>query len=180
MIDEPTADEAKDMYAHFGLAIYCSSVLEHGVANALLILKLLEGRKSVKTRGDWEALVDKHYEGSFAQTLGSLIKQLGRHHARSPALAAMATDLQSCVTERNFLAHHFWREHSERWFTANGRATMLHRLEKARDLFAETDKKLDASMQPFEDRFGLTTDATRREMELMKQEISEEIRPNDQ
>jgi hypothetical protein len=71
MTDEPTGDEAKELYAHFGLAFYCSSVLEHGVANAIFVLELLEGRGGAKTREDWEALVDKHFEDSFAKTLGN-------------------------------------------------------------------------------------------------------------
>jgi hypothetical protein len=70
MIDEPSVDEAKDLYAHFGLAFYCSSVLEHGIANAILILELLEGRGGAKTLEMWEALVDKHFEESFEKTLG--------------------------------------------------------------------------------------------------------------
>jgi hypothetical protein len=50
---------------------------------------------------------------------------------------------------------------------------MVHRLEKARDLFRETDKKLAAAMQPFADRHGLTVDVTRSELERMKREANE-------
>ncbi|MFI5022839.1 MAG: hypothetical protein ACHQRJ_14465 [Alphaproteobacteria bacterium] len=172
MTDEPTGDEAKEIYAHFGLAFSCSSVLEHGVANALLVLELLEGRGGAKTRKDWEALVDKHFEDSFAKTLGKLIDRLARHHARSPALAAIVPDLKSCVTERNFLAHHFWREHAVHWFAPKGRASMIHRLEAARDLFTETDKKLSAAIQPISYRHGITADVKRYELELIKREAS--------
>jgi len=41
MIDDPSSEEAKELYAHFGLAFYCSSVLEHGVANAIFIFELI-------------------------------------------------------------------------------------------------------------------------------------------
>ena len=179
MIDEPTDDEAKELYAHFGLAIYCSSVLEHGVANAIFVLELLERRGGAKTRQEWEALVDKHFEESFAKTLGKLINQLSRYHERSPALADIVADLERCVAERNFLAHRFWRERAAYWLTANGRASMVHRLEKARDLFAETDKKLDAAIQPFSERYGLTADAARYEMELIKQDASKDFPADD-
>jgi hypothetical protein len=55
-VEEPSDDEAKELYAHFGLAYYCSSVLEHGVAHALLILETMEKRREVKTRVDGKLL----------------------------------------------------------------------------------------------------------------------------
>jgi len=49
---------------------------------------------------------------------------------------------------------------------------MVQRLEKARDLFSQTDRALEAAVQPLENRYGITEDLKRRELELMKQEIS--------
>jgi hypothetical protein len=170
MIDEPTDDEAKELYAHFGQAFYCSSVLEHGIANAILILELLERRGGVKTRTEWEALVDKHFEDSFAKTLGKLKSQIARHHERSPVIASVIIDLERCVDEWNFLAHHFWRQCATHWYTKEGRASMVQRLEEARELFSETDSKLEAAIQPFADRYGLTPDIQRYELEPIKRE----------
>jgi len=48
---------------------------------------------------------------------------------------------------------------------------MAQRLEQARDLFLETDKKLDAAIQPFAGRFGITFDVQRHELELVKREV---------
>ena len=174
MSGEPTSDEAKELYAHFGLAFYCSSVLEHGVANAILALELLNGRGGAKSRAEWESLVDKHFEDSFAKTLGRLIRQFARHHERSPALAGINTDLEKCVAERNFLAHHFWRGYAEHWLTSDGRASMIQRLERARDLFAETDKKLEAAIQPLEVRHGITPEVVRQEMERISRNAAKE------
>ncbi|HTU55846.1 MAG TPA: hypothetical protein VMF62_17915, partial [Acetobacteraceae bacterium] len=72
MAEEPTEDEVKELYAHFGLAFYCSNVLEHAVANALLVLELLEGRLGAKTKIELEKMVDQHFAVSFDQTLGKL------------------------------------------------------------------------------------------------------------
>jgi len=58
MIDDPSAEEAKELYAHFGLTFYCSNVFEHGVANAIFIFELMVKRREVKTREEWEILVD--------------------------------------------------------------------------------------------------------------------------
>src|ERR1700720_658414 len=170
MIDDPSSEETKELYAHFGLAFYCSSVLEHGVANAIFILELMDKRTEVKTREEWETLVDNHFENSFAKTLGRLNNQLVRHQGRSPALASLIIDLDKCVEERNFLAHHFWREYATHWFTATGRKGMVQRLEEARDLFSETDSKLEAAIRPFAAGYGFTPDVERIGMELIRRE----------
>jgi len=170
MIDDPDDDESKEVYAHFGLAYYCSCVLEHGVANALFILELMGKRREVKTQEEWETLVDNHFENSFAQTLGRLKNQVVRHRARIAALSSLLTDLDKCVQERNFLAHHFWREYAIYWFTSDGRHAMVQRLEAARDLFSDTDKKFEAAIRPIAERYGHTPDLERATMELMKKE----------
>jgi len=121
MIDELTDDEAKELYAHFGRAFYHSNVLEHGVVNAIYVLDVLKKREGAETRDEWEALADKHFIGSFAKTLGRLKNELTQHRERSLTLASIITDLGKCVKERNFLAHHFWREHATHWFTRKGR-----------------------------------------------------------
>jgi hypothetical protein len=170
MIDEPTSEEAKELYAHFGLTFYCSSVLEHGVANAIFILEIMEKRGEVNTWQEWETLVDNHFENSFAQTLGRLKNQLIRHKEQSSALTGVVDDLDKCVEERNFLAHHFWREHAAQWFTRDGREAMVKRLEEARELFSAADSKLEAAIRPFADRYGFTPDVQSYGMELIKRE----------
>jgi len=158
MIDDPDDEETKEVYAHFGLAYYCSCVLEHGVANALFILELMGKRREVKTQEEWETLVDNHFENSFTQTLGRLRNQVLRHQERIAALSSLLTDLDNCVQERNFLAHHFWREYATYWFTSADRHAMVQRLEEARELFSDTDKKLEAAIRPIAERYGYTPD----------------------
>jgi hypothetical protein len=170
MTDNPTDEEAKEFYEHFGLGYDCSGVLANGIAHALLILELLEGRAGVKTLEEWEALVDKHFEKSFEKTLGKLKSHLARHQQRSPILSNVMPDLDRCVCERSFLAHHFWREYATRWFTALGRERMVQWLAEARELFSETDRKLEAAMRPFAERHGFTPDLERAAMELIAHE----------
>jgi hypothetical protein len=172
-VDGLTDDEAKELFAHFGLAYYFSSVLEHGVVNALLILEIFDKRRNVKTHAEWEMLVDAHFDSSFAKTLGRLKTQLARHNARSTILSNLITDLDRCVEERNFLAHHFWRDCSIKWFTRDGREEMNHRLEGVRDLFRYTDKQLEAAIQPFAKQHGITPELLQQTSREMKREYLE-------
>ena len=146
MTDDPSDEEAKELYAHFGLTFYCSNVLEHGVANALLVLGLLNGWGGAETKKQWETLVDNHYESSFSQTLGKLIDQLKRYTEQFSNVPDILSDLHRCVKERNFLTHHFWREFALHWYTHDGRRAMFNRLEEIRELFLQTDRKLDATI----------------------------------
>lgn len=63
-------EQVKDVYAHYGLAMYLAQCLEHGIVNALVILRLPEKEKH--TRHD----IDEFMEGRFQKTLGTLIKHL--------------------------------------------------------------------------------------------------------
>jgi hypothetical protein len=47
---------------------------------------------------------------------------------------------------------------------------MVHRLEEARELFFGTDKKLEAAIQPFAERYGITPDFIAASLVEMKLE----------
>jgi hypothetical protein len=175
MIDEPSENECKELYAHFGLAFYCSNLLEHEIANALFILELLDGRGGAKTKDEWEALVDKYFEDSFERTLGKLRQRLSIHQHQLHGIASVMDDLAECVQERNFLAHHFWREHAVHWHTRNGRELMVQRLEKARDLFSKVDNALQTTLAPHARRHGITEEMVRRELALFRCEAQKII-----
>jgi hypothetical protein len=72
-------EQTRDVYAHYGLAMYLAQNLEHGIVNALVILRLPE--KERYTRQD----IDQLMEGSFQKTLGALLlirPQIMRHKGR--------------------------------------------------------------------------------------------------
>ena len=85
-------------------------------------------------------------------------------------LSNLMPDLDRCVCEGNFSAHRFWREHATHWFTRRGRERMIQRLAEARELFSETDRKLETVTRPFKERYGITPDLERTTMELIARE----------
>jgi hypothetical protein len=149
-------EEAKEIYAHFGLAFYISNVLEHGIVNALLFLDTFQDPQRCTNREQWENLIDKHFDDSFKMTLGQLKKRLVIHKDKFSQLDAIVPELEKCLLERNFLAHHFYREYAQHWFSSNGRAEMVERLEAAREFFHATDRKLEAIIQPLMGKYGFT------------------------
>jgi hypothetical protein len=68
-------EQVKNVYAHFGLAMYFAQVLEHGLANTMMCAELLPRRagKPVPKKA-WEAEFDAFMNEQYQQTLGRLIR----------------------------------------------------------------------------------------------------------
>jgi len=66
MKDHDKNEEVKEVYARFGLAVYCAQVLEHGLVNALVILDLIPSRHHLaRSRDEWSAEVDAFMARNF-------------------------------------------------------------------------------------------------------------------
>lgn len=154
-MNEDSKDEhVKTVYAYFGLAQYLAQVLEHGLANALMCAELLPRRAGKPVpRKHWEAEFDLFMNQQFEQTLGRLIRGLGK-------ATSVPTDLEGLLTDalktRNFLAHHFFRERAESFMSRDGRDKMIEELERAQKLFDAADERLTEVTKPLREKYGLT------------------------
>ena len=118
-------DLVRDVYAHFGLAIYKAQVLEHGLANAMTYASKVAGR--LPTLDEYDAFL----ESKFEKTLGALINDLKGHVCVDPGLQGT---LSTALKKRNWLAHHYFRERPQTFMSDRGCATMIAELESARSL----------------------------------------------
>jgi hypothetical protein len=155
-------EQTRDVYAHFGLAMYLAQILEHGIVNALVILRLPE--KDKYTRQD----IDEFMEGRFQKSLGALLK-----HLKSEV--ALPQDLESTLTEaltrRNYLAHHYFREKAESFVTRSGRAQMLEQLHVDQQLFERADEELEKALAPYRVKHGITDSVYEAEYKRMCQQF---------
>src|SRR5690554_5485570 len=77
VVSDPTSEQTRDVYAHFGLAMYLAQCLEHGIANALVFADLIPKRaKHPSSREQWHGDFDAFMESKFQATLGRLVGQL--------------------------------------------------------------------------------------------------------
>lgn len=60
----------REVYANFGLAIYCAQVLEHGVVNLLTLAKIFPDPAA--TRDMFAPVMERH----FAQVFGRLVEEV--------------------------------------------------------------------------------------------------------
>jgi hypothetical protein len=159
MTDDNSTGQVKTVYEHFGLAIYLAQVLEHGLANALMCSELLPRRAGKPLpRKQWEAEFDAFMEQQFKHTLGRLIQRL---NSTSPVPDDLEELLTAALVKRNFLAHHYFREHADAFMSHRGREEMIAELQEAQKLFEKADDRLDQVITPLRERYGLTDDKLR-------------------
>lgn len=123
----------KEVYAHYGLCMYLAQVFETGLINILTALETAASKRH--DQQTFEAFYEKH-EGL---TFGNLMKALARHHILSDDLTEEVRLLKS---ERDRLAHHFWREHDLDFMTVGGCHVMIEQLEQFQRRFAALDRRV--------------------------------------
>ena len=123
----------REVYAHFGLAVYQAQVLEHGVVNLLTLAKIFPDPAA--TRKMFVPVMEQH----FAQVFGQLVKKVAPYLGDDIELLA---DLKSAVAVRNHLTHRYWREKVGLTLTARGKNRMITELRDIIQMFVDVDERL--------------------------------------
>jgi len=158
-LDEENWD-IRETFAFFGRATYMASVLEVGLAHVLMHGQFMKQVRDeyIATKGKnfdrkaYESSFDKFMEEQFAQTMGNLIKRINAFANFDDALKARLVDAKK---RRDFLAHHFWREKSVEFFTAEGRSKMRDELMMDAEQFGQLDRDIDAAAKTMRQRLGI-------------------------
>ena len=140
-------DLVRDVYAHFGLALYNAQVLEHGLVNAIVFASKVAER--LPTLADFDALLGSNFE----RTLGGLIRELSNQVPVDPMLAEL---LKSALARRNWLAHHYFRERAVTFMNETGCTSMIAELQSAQELFRQADVALAQVVRPLFVHIGVT------------------------
>lgn len=162
-------EHVKTVYAHFGLAIYFSQVLEHGLVNALVFIDLLPRRAGRPVpKKEWIKEFDSFMDQHFETTLGKMIRSLKGVISVPDELESL---LATALKKRNFLAHHYFKERAAEFMTITGRDEIISELQEAQMLFDQADDKLDEVVKPLRERFGFTDEQLEHYFEDYKAKI---------
>src|SRR5690348_12046216 len=123
-------EHRKELYAHMGAAMSCAADLEMSLIHALLALDFLStSAETIKSAGPksfdrskWERDFDRFFEEHHKLSMGDLIKRFARFAGDKSELAER---LRAVLKVRNFLAHHFFREHAASIHNWAGREKMI-------------------------------------------------------
>jgi hypothetical protein len=148
---EPPVDELnehlKEVYAHTGFALYGAQLLEQSLANFLM----LHGRAT----GTWitVAQLDALEERLERQTLGNLLNDVRKYVEFDEGIESVLT---SALKRRNFLAHHFFKEHATDMLCKSGRNRMIESLKEMETLFEHADLAASVGCKGLQKMLGIT------------------------
>lgn len=158
------SEHIREVYAHFGLAIYAAQCLEHGLVNALIYLDLLPSQTTIPKSEVWTEMVDSFTAKHFEHTLGKMITDLKEVTVVSLNLN---DHLSKALRKRNWLAHDYFRERAEDFLSTAGREKMINELLVAIELFKEADNELSLTLEPVLKKYGITEETLKRAYEEM-------------
>lgn len=154
----PARDEdsvqIREVYSRYGLAMYQAQVLEHGMVNAVIVARMLPKMRNHSDRSAWEDAFDRAYDVEMAKTFGNMLRALEPLELPEELIGR----LRVAKTERDRLAHRFFREHDEDFLGRSGRTVMIAECEDAIEMFTAIDANLEEHMRPQRERHGITSE----------------------
>lgn len=156
------SQEAREVYALAGLALYNAQCLEHQIINILMVVAEIKTLTKIRKQpaphtkevAKYQSYIDDLWDETFRKTLGVLIKSLRETGVTLPP--EIEGDLHRCHDERNRLVHRYFRERAAPFQTSAGRRAMAEELTGMLDLFAKTDRALEELTKPFQEALGVT------------------------
>lgn len=160
------AQQCREVFARFGLAMYFSQCLEIQIG---LMLATMFNRQFLSVPyEDRDALFDK----SFSNTLGRMMWILKKDKLVSPTLESR---LERAVGVRNWLAHRYFYERSREFPSHEGREAMISELQCHAHFLQETDVIFTELMKKWRRHIGVSDEDVSAEMERF---LSETDRPS--
>lgn len=159
--------EIRDVFAHYGLAMYLAQCLEHGIVLALVYTRLLPRERSraeavgTISAAEFEKHFDVFMDEQFELTMGGLISRL---QTTTKLPTSFKAELKKTRELRNFLAHRYFRERAEDFISNSGRISMLAELQEAQRMFERADEQLKTAASNFAHIAGV--DLTKQEQRV--------------
>lgn len=163
----PDLNDPKEVYAFAGLALYNANLVEASLINLAAALQL------DRVRGITRELFDEIFENLETKTLGKLLKATRSLTTVPPEIDLV---LSRTLDERNYLAHHFFREHAGDITHDVGYVLMIERLLSMIQLFKEADDLLTPIYLSIWKKFGVDDSFIEKELAEMRMEFKAKYR----
>ena len=157
MNDQQESDHIRDVYAHFGLAVYLAQCVEQSIFQHLLFLDHFpKAIAEFTSKEAWVSAFDEFEARELSQTMGKLIRRIKEAGQPTDDIQVLLTQV---LKQRNWLAHGYFADRAMDFTRESGREKMVIELEELQGLFREAAGKIDALTMPVARRYGLTEDA---------------------
>lgn len=162
-------EHVKEVYAHFGLAIYLAQCLEQSIYIHLMFFDFFPRNISrIKTQELWQKEIEAYEAQELSKTMGQLFQRL--KDAGQPT-DDIATALASALKQRNRLVHNYFSEKSITFMSESGRNSMIAELQSIQEQFQAVAKMIDAVTQPVAEHYGFSEE---KQKKLMAQMLEDE------
>jgi hypothetical protein len=152
------AQQRREVFARFGLAVYHAQCLERQVGIMLSTRFFRDfGTSSPEQR-------DAKFDEAFSRTFGALLKELEKTITIPPNLGRK---LQMALQKRNWLAHDYFYDRSGHLLSREGRDKMIEELTDLGKQFDEVDDHLTSITERWAEKMGLTPDIIQSHMERL-------------
>jgi hypothetical protein len=148
--------QIRDVYAHFGAAMFYAQVLEQGIVNALTFAQVATAEQGT------QELFDENFEANSVVTMGKLLRRLGPFLGEDVDLEAA---LGGALARRNHFAHRFWVVNDRNFMSFSGRELMLAECMLAQEQFQDVDSRLDPVLERYLRSVGITPEQKARTTE---------------
>jgi hypothetical protein len=152
-------DHHKDVFAHAGLALYFAQVFEESLIVYLASTTLKE--KGHPHTHDEYIEIDSVFR---ARTLGSLIRDAKQKFSFTDDEAKI---IDLALKDRNYLAHHFFKDHATKWTTENGRDFLIEHLESYKEHFEIATDAIDRHLVNVYKYYNITEEKLRLMVQAM-------------
>jgi len=146
-------DQAREMYAGFGLAMYYAQVLERALANAITMAQTTSAEFGTRADSDGATF------SKPGAVVDELVDRLGPFVADDVDLVA---DLEKALDLRTEFAHHFFWKHAVDADSREGRARMIADSAAAKDRFWSITERLEPVLRRFLESLGISSDTYAR------------------
>jgi hypothetical protein len=141
--------EQREVYAHFGVAIYFCQVVETGLVNYLLVL-----RRMTETDDISEVEADDLFVELFGNTLGRNISNVKRILGERGDWV-LADQMADTLRLRNELVHHWMRKRVMQQGNSENRLAMIGELRDATAKLQDADRVLGERTQAMMTKAGV-------------------------
>ena len=155
---DPENDQTREVYAHAGLALYMAQVLEHGLANVILLARA--GSPEFRSSQDYNDALDE----LLSKTMG---EQLRRALELVDFTDEQMSALRDALKKRNFLVHDFFQERIDEFGSVAGKNRMIVELDEIRDALKNIDAEVQEITVGFWAKHGVTREMLQAEVDKM-------------
>lgn len=167
---DPESEQVREVYAHYGLAMYWAQCLEQSIFQHLLFFDHFpKAIKTYTTPENWAEEFDRYEVRELSQTMGKLIRRL--RDVDQPT-ESVEVALAKALKSRIWLAHGYFADRAIEFTDSEGRQNMIEELDELQDSYRSCAEELDAVSIPAARKIGFTDEMLEKVQAEMNSEYA--------